>query len=100
MIRGIDRLEGRPTVLADDERGLVLLDAVDEILHLLREAVVPELLEGGEGPAGGQPRLLDRVPVTGLGVGSERAAANEVGAGVPHRAVDLGLVVHAAALGP
>src|SRR5262249_9809012 len=68
--------------------------------HFLRETVVPDLLEHGEGVAAGGAGFLDGVTIAGLAVGQERAAAQQIGAGESGGAVDLAAVVHAARLGP
>ena len=70
------------------------------MLHFLRETVVPGFLEHRESIPFGRAGLLDRVPVTFLGISQERTAAQQVGAGVPLIAVDFTAIIHAAALGP
>ena len=74
--------------------------AVDEVAHLLREAVVPDLLEHRERPAACLRRLLDRVAVAVLAVGHERGAAQDVDVGDALGPDQLGAVVHPAGLGP
>src|SRR5262245_26265252 len=43
FVRGEDRFEDGAAVLSGDARRLAVLDAVDEVGHLLRKAVVPGL---------------------------------------------------------
>src|SRR3954452_16607633 len=99
-ISGVDRLQDGFSVFGGYQWLLVPLHAIGEVLHLLREAVVPALLIHGEGPAHRRLRLLDRVAVPGVAVGRERRPTQEVGAGVAARAVDLGPVVDTTAFGP
>jgi hypothetical protein len=47
--------------------------------ELLREAVVPELLEGAEAPPARRAGLLDRVAVALVRVGDDRVALDDVG---------------------
>ncbi len=75
-------------------------DAVDEVAHLLREAVVPELVEHRERPPARLGRLLDRVAVAVLAVGQKRRAAQDVDVGDAVGPDQLGAIVHASGLGP
>src|SRR5271165_3327035 len=63
-VGGVDDLQDRPSVLAGLTGDRVLSDTAREVVHLLREAVVPQLLEHGEGPAAGIRRLLHGISVT------------------------------------
>src|SRR5581483_6101250 len=62
----------------------------------LRKAIVPVLLEHGEGPPAGVRRLLDGVAVAGLAEGDERAAAEQIRAGETRGSKDLRSVVDSA----
>src|SRR5215213_6895991 len=99
-VGGVDDLEHGATVFGGHQGLLVALDAVDEVLHLLREAVVPALLVHGEGPADRRLRFLDRVAVADVAVGGERRAPQQVGSGIPLRPVDLRPVVNPTTLHP
>src|SRR6185312_2004766 len=50
-IEGMDGLDDGAAIMPVLARRLPLADAGDEVLHLLREAVVPDLLVDREGPA-------------------------------------------------
>ena len=58
---------------------LVVQHTIDEMLHLLREAVVPGLFIDCEGPAFSAAGLLDGVAVAALAVGVQGVAAEQVG---------------------
>ena len=100
FVGGENNFEDRAAIRAGDQRLFVVLDAIDEVLHLLREAVVPFLLVNGERPALGRAGFLDGVIVAFGAVGLNGVAVVEIGVGHPFRAVDFGPVVHAAHFRP
>jgi hypothetical protein len=57
-VRGVDHLEHRAAVLARHQRRLVLAHALDEVLQLVRVALVEHLFEDREGPARRRAGLL------------------------------------------
>ena len=66
LVGSVHDLQHFAAVFAGFHAGVLAQHAVDEVLHLLREAVVPDLLEHGEGVALGRPGLFDGVAVAFL----------------------------------
>jgi len=95
-----DDLEDLAAVFAGFHGFLQTANASAEMGHLLRETVVPDFLEHGEGVALGGRGFFDRIAVAGLAVGQQGAATEQVGAGEAVGTVDFALVVDAAVLGP
>src|SRR5690606_25718198 len=100
LVSGIDDLQHFEAVLARLDRFLEALHPVHEVLHLLGKAVVPLFLEASERPAGRGIGLLDSVAVADLAMSEQGVAVDQVGARLALRAIDLGLVINAARLGP
>src|SRR5580693_2547238 len=99
-VRRVDQLEDRAAVGAGLLRRCGAEDAADEVIHLLRDARMPQLADGRERPAAGTGRFLAGIPVAGVAVGQQRRAARQVGVGDALASGDLGPVVHAARLSP
>src|SRR5262245_60224994 len=100
FVGGEDRFQDGTAVLAGNKRLFVVLDAIYEMRHFLREAVVPFFLVDGEGPTPGRAGLLDRIVVAYGAVSLDSVAVVEIGIGDALRTVDLGAVVHPAHLCP
>src|SRR6202046_2228100 len=77
----VDQLEYRPAVRTALLRYRPVEDAADEVIHLLRNAGVPQLVEDGERPAAGIGGLLAGISVADVAVGRQGRAAHQVGIG-------------------
>src|SRR5689334_18770061 len=88
-IEGMDGLDDGAAITTVLAGRLPLADAGDEVLHLLREAVVPDLLVDREGPADRRSGLLDGVAVAAPGKGAEGVPMKDVRVGLALAAEDL-----------
>ncbi len=70
------------------------------MVHLLGEAIVPELLVDGVRPAFGGRGFLDGVAVARLAIGGQGIAHVQVGESQSSIAVNLDPIVHTATAGP
>src|SRR5579871_1004010 len=100
FVSGVDDFQHFAAILAGFNRRLLALHAAREVLDLLRETVVPDFLEHGEGVAFRRGGFFDGVAVAGFTVCQERTAAQQVGARETAGAVNLTAIIDAALLGP
>src|SRR5206468_1941475 len=78
------------------DRRLLAADAAREVSHLLRESVIPVLLEYWIRPSLRRPGFLDSVSESDFRVGRKRVAHQHVGIGLALVAEHLDAVVHPA----
>src|SRR5512142_1830448 len=100
LISRIHDLEHFPAILPALHELFLAQGTVHEMLHLLREAVVPDLLEHRECVSLCLAGFLDGIAVARLAIREQRAAAEQVGARMALLAIDLAAVVDASALRP
>src|SRR6266704_754257 len=68
LVGGEDDFEDCSGIFAGDERLFIIFYAINEVSHFLNEAIIPDFLVDGEGPAHGRTGFLDRVVVADAAV--------------------------------
>jgi hypothetical protein len=93
-VQGVDRLDNGAAIVATLKRFRSVAHALDEVLHLLREPIVPDLLVDRKRPDSRGAGLFDGVAITASGKGAERVAVKDLGLSLSVASEDFGTVVH------
>ncbi len=96
----MDRFNDGAAVVPGLAWDISFTDALNEVSHLLRKPIVPDLLVDRKRPTGGGAGLLDGIAVAAPGECLQRVAIQHVGVDLSLAAESFGTVVHAPRLCP
>src|SRR5262249_16891255 len=100
LITGVEHFLDEPAVLAGGLRRFLATYTTGEVVHLLRETVVPQLFKHRPGLAFDRGRFLDRITIAVFAVSRQRVAHVQIGIRESALPINLDAIFHATAPGP